>query len=204
MDAQRFYDRVIADANLIVVDNLSTIARGLRENEADSYVPLQSWLLAQRAACRSVLLIHHAGKGGQQRGTSRKEDVLDSVISLQRPPGYIASEGARFEVRFTKSRGFFGQDAEPFEARFSNGIWSISDIKTDDSDEAIDSLRADGLSIREISERTGLSKSEVGRREGVSGMSILDLAIKLVGEQVPAVPSVPHLSRVGQRDSPRT
>jgi hypothetical protein len=164
LDAQRYYDRVIADADLIVVDNLSTIARGLRENEADSYAPLQSWLLAQRAAGRSVLLVHHAGKGGQQRGTSRKEDVLDSVISLQRPPGYAASEGARFEVRFTKSRGFFGDDAESFEARFSGGIWSISDITADDSDEGINALHVDGLSIRDIADRTGLSKSDVGRR----------------------------------------
>jgi hypothetical protein len=103
-------------------------------------------------------------KGGQQRGTSRKEDVLDSVISLQRPPGYVASEGARFEVRFTKSRGFFGQDAEPFEARFSDGAWSISEIKADDSDEAIAAMRAEGLSIRDISARTGVPKSTLARR----------------------------------------
>ena len=35
-DAQRFYDFVISDAELIIIDNLSTVARGLRENEADS------------------------------------------------------------------------------------------------------------------------------------------------------------------------
>jgi hypothetical protein len=156
LDAQRYYDHVIGNADLIIVDNLSTIARGLRENEADSYVPLQSWLLSQRAAGRSVLLVHHAGKGGQQRGTSRKEDVLDTVISLQWPPGYVASEGARFEVRFTKSRGFFGQDAEPFEARYCNGIWSISDLTADDSDEGINALHDGGLSIRDIADRTGL------------------------------------------------
>ena len=104
-EAQRFYDSTIADADLIIVDNLSTIARGLRENEADSFGPVQSWMLAQRAAGRSVLAVHHAGKGGGQRGTSRKEDTLDTVISLTRPPGYQANEGARFEVRFSKSRG---------------------------------------------------------------------------------------------------
>jgi putative DNA primase/helicase len=164
VDAQRFYDAAIADADLVVVDNLSTIARGLRENEADSFGPVQSWLLAQRAAARSVLLVHHAGKGGQQRGTSRKEDVLDSVISLERPPGYVASEGARFEVRFTKSRGFFGQDAEPFEARFADGTWSTCEIVADDTDEAIAAMRSEGLSIRAIAERTGLPKSTIDRR----------------------------------------
>jgi len=85
-EAQRFYGNAIADAALIIVDNLSTIARGLRENEADSWGPVQSWLLSQRAAGRSVLLVHHAGKGGGQLGTSRKEDILDTVISLSRPP----------------------------------------------------------------------------------------------------------------------
>jgi hypothetical protein len=120
--------------------------------------------LAQRAANRSVLVVHHAGKGGGQRGTSRKEDVLDTVISLSRPPGYVASEGARFEVRFTKSRGFWGAEAEPFEARFVDGTWSTSEIVADDSDATLAAWRAEGLSIRQIAERSGLSKSAVDRR----------------------------------------
>jgi hypothetical protein len=165
-EAQQFYGPAIADADaeLIIVDNLSTIARGLRENEADSFGPVQSWMLAQRAAGRSVLAVHHAGKGGGQRGTSRKEDTLDTVISLGRPPGYEASEGARFEVRFTKSRGFWGSDAEPFEARFADGKWSTSEIVAGDSDEALAAMRAEGLTIRQIAERTSLSKSAVDRR----------------------------------------
>jgi putative DNA primase/helicase len=163
-EAQRFYEGVIAGADLIIVDNLSTIARGLRENEADAFGPIQSWLLAQRAAGRSALLIHHAGKGGGQRGTSRKEDVLDTVISLSRPPGYLATEGARFEVRFTKNRGFWGLDAEPFEARLTEGRWSTAPIVADDSNEALAALRDQGLSIRDIAERSGVSKSEVQRR----------------------------------------
>jgi RecA-family ATPase len=163
-EAQRFYDSTIADADLIIVDNLSTIARGLRENEADSFGPVQSWMLAQRPAGRSVLAVHHAGKGGGQRGTSRKEDTLDTVISLTRPPGYQANEGARFEVRFSKSRGFYGEDAEPFEARFADGGWSTSEIVADDSDSALAALQAEGLSIREISDRTGVPRSTAARR----------------------------------------
>jgi hypothetical protein len=147
-EAQRFYEPVIADAELVIVDSLSTVARGLRENEADAFGPVQSWLLALRAAGRWVLLVHRAGKGGAQRGTSRKEDVLDTVISLSRPPGYSAAEGARFEVRFTKSRGFWGLDAEPFEARLADGQWTTAAIVAEDSDEALSALRAEGLSIR--------------------------------------------------------
>src|SRR5262249_29732034 len=118
----------IADAYLIIVDNLSTLCRGLRENEADSWGPVQEWALRLRAAGKSVLFIHHAGKGGAQRGTSRKEDVLDTVISLRRPLDYDASQGARFEVHFTKSRGFFGDEASPFEAWLIEGRWRIGEI----------------------------------------------------------------------------
>ena len=38
-------ESAIADADLIVADNLSTIVRGLRENEADLFGPDQSWML---------------------------------------------------------------------------------------------------------------------------------------------------------------
>jgi len=44
--------------------------------------------LAQPGAGKSVFFVHPAGKSGTQRGSSRKEDVLDTVINLRRPPDY--------------------------------------------------------------------------------------------------------------------
>lgn len=159
--AQRFYDAALANADLIVVDNLSTVCRAMRENEADSWGPFQAWCLRQRAAGKFVLLIHHAGKGGAQRGTSRKEDVLDSVVSLKRPVDYDASQGARFEVHFTKSRGFIGNDAEPFEAQLIDGKWHDGEIVVDESADTILSLKESGASIREIADRLGMPRSTV-------------------------------------------
>ena len=161
---QRFYDDEIRDADLIIVDNLSTICRSHRENEADSWAPVQAWCLRQRAAGKSVLLIHHAGKSGAQRGTSRKEDVLDSIISLRLPPDYDATQGARFEVYFTKHRGFYGPDAQPFEARLIEGRWQTCDIQRDSDEETMRALQKQGLSIRDIADRLGLSKSTVSRK----------------------------------------
>jgi KaiC/GvpD/RAD55 family RecA-like ATPase len=162
--AQRFYATAINEADLVIVDNLSTVARGLRENEADAWQPVQQWALSLRAAGKSVLFVHHAGKSGGQRGSSRKEDVLDTVISLQRPLDYDASQGARFEIHFSKNRGFFGDSAKAFEARLSDGIWRTGEIVYDDSDDAILKLKKQGKSVREIAGRTGLSKSSVDRR----------------------------------------
>jgi DNA-binding transcriptional ArsR family regulator len=162
--AQRFYDHVIADADLIIVDNLSTVCRALRENEADSWGPVQAWCLRQRAAGKSVLLVHHAGKGGGQRGTSRKEDVLDSVISLKRPVDYDASEGARFEVHYSKARGFWGDAAAPFEARLVEGKWLVGEIMIDDSADTMRAMKESGATVREIAERLGMSKSAVDRK----------------------------------------
>jgi RecA-family ATPase len=123
VDGQQRYDAIIGEADLIIVDNISTLCRSGRENDAESWLPVQSWALAQRRANRSVLFVHHGGKGGAQRGTSRKEDVLDSVVSLRRPEDYSPAEGARFEVHFEKSRGFTGTDAEPFEAALTISGW---------------------------------------------------------------------------------
>ena len=122
------------------------------------------WALSLRRAGKSVLFIHHAGKSGTQRGTSRKEDVLDTVINLRRPPDYTADQGARFEVVYEKTRGFYGPDAAPFEAALVDGKWTTGDIKPADSDEALKALHKSGLSIREISERTGVPRSTISRK----------------------------------------
>ena len=155
---------MIGNADLVIVDNLSTLCPSLKENEADSWLPVQDWALSLRRANKSVLLIYHGGKGGTQRGTSRKEDALDTVMSLRRPPDYSPTEGARFECHFEKARGFHGPDAEPFEARLIGQQWQIGPIKSGDDTETLKALHTQGLSVRDIADRTGVPRSTVHRR----------------------------------------
>src|SRR4051812_21344116 len=93
-EAQQRYVDVIGNADLVIVDNLSTLCPTIKENDADSWAPVVEWELSLRRQNKSVLLIHHAGKGGTQRGSSRKEDVLDTVLALKRPPDYSPTQGA--------------------------------------------------------------------------------------------------------------
>jgi putative DNA primase/helicase len=110
--------------------------------------------------------VHHAGKGGQQRGTSRREDVLDTSISLRRPADYSPTEGARFEIHLEKARGIVGAAAKPFEAKLETRggatVWTTRELE-DVSRVRVEALLDDGLSVREIADETGISKSTVHR-----------------------------------------
>ena len=119
-DGAALLERCREEAALLVMDNLSTLVGG-RENEGDDWRPMQGRVLALRRVGVSVLLIHHAGRNGNARGTSRREDVLDTVVKLDRPEDHDPAEGARFVVRFEKSRGFSGPDAAALEATMEVG-----------------------------------------------------------------------------------
>jgi 5S rRNA maturation endonuclease (ribonuclease M5)/KaiC/GvpD/RAD55 family RecA-like ATPase len=151
---------------LLILDNLSSLTAVIRDNDADSWNPIQAWLLRLRRRGISVLIVHHAGKGGEQRGTSRREDVLDTSISLRRPSDYVPTEGARFEVHLEKARGVHGEPAKPFEAKLeergSTAVWTMRDI--DDANLArVRALLEDDLSVRDIADETGIPKSTVQR-----------------------------------------
>ncbi|BEQ16023.1 AAA family ATPase [Desulfoferula mesophila] len=166
-EGRELLEPLLDEVDLIVVDNIATLARVGRENEAESWLPVQSWLLVQRRAGRSVLLVHHAGKGGQQRGTSAREDILDTVISLTRPSDYQTSDGARFVVNLTKARGLTGQQADPFEVAITDlptgGLgWAVKDLK-DLRLEQVTGMKNLGMTIREIAEETGIPRSTVYR-----------------------------------------
>ncbi|MBS0518546.1 MAG: AAA family ATPase, partial [Proteobacteria bacterium] len=117
-DGQRGFERCWGPhpPELLVLDNLSSLV-GLRSGDPDSWNTLQAWLLGLRRRGMAVLLVHHAGKDGTQRGTSRREDVLDLVLALRRPADYAPDQGARFELHFEKARGLHGEAVAPFEAR---------------------------------------------------------------------------------------
>ncbi|MBZ0215220.1 MAG: AAA family ATPase [Fimbriimonadaceae bacterium] len=163
---QKTLEPHLKGVKLLILDNLSTLCRNGRENEADSWIPIQAWLLELRRRGLSVLIVHHAGKGGAQRGTSKREDVLDTVISLKRPEDYMADEGARFEVHIEKARGLAGDAVKPFEAKLevrdNTPSWTVREIENVREDR-IRELAEEGLSVRDIAEETGIPRSTVSR-----------------------------------------
>jgi putative DNA primase/helicase len=165
-DIQTELDEWLNGIDLLVLDNLSSLTAVIRDNDAESWGPIQEWLLKLRRRGISVLIVHHAGKGGQQRGTSRREDVLDTSISLRRPADYSPTEGAKFEVHLEKARGVHGNAAKPFEAKLEtrNGlaIWTTRELE-DANRARVEVLLDDGLSLREIADETGIPKSTVHR-----------------------------------------
>lgn len=167
-EGQAAIDDLIADAEVIVVDNLSSMARsGGRENDAESWQIIAEWALIQRQRGKTVIFVHHSGKGGAQRGTSKREDILDTVISLKRPPDYESGEGAKFEVHFEKGRDLHGSDAEPFEAALvtdvhGNQTWSILKL-ADSTYERVVVLANEGLSQVDIAVELDINKSNVSR-----------------------------------------
>jgi len=69
------------------------------------------WLLELRRHRIAVVFVHHAGRNGQMRGTSKREDAAFWSIKLSEAKGEHGHEGASFVAAFDKNRNSTNQDA---------------------------------------------------------------------------------------------
>lgn len=167
-DGQDAIDLVEGDARVIIIDNISCLVRGAgKENDAESWTPVAAWALRQRARGKAVVFIHHSGKNGLQRGTSKREDILDTTIALRRPSDYQENEGARFEVHFEKARELHGKRVDPIEARLQTDgegrqAWAVKDASHALRDRVIE-LAELGMRQNDIAQELGCNKSTVCR-----------------------------------------
>jgi DNA-binding NarL/FixJ family response regulator len=79
-------------------------------------------------------------------------------------------------VHFEKTRGFFGEDAKSFEVTMRTGErgeanWTISSSETSLKTRVAELLGL-GMSVRDIAEETGTSKSKVQRLKAALGFRL--------------------------------
>ena len=94
---------------IVIIDNLASLIYGLDENVKKDWDSVNQWLIDLRFLGITTILEHHTGKAGSQRGTSAREDNIDISIMLKRPGDYVAEDGCRFIMSFSKAR--VNQDA---------------------------------------------------------------------------------------------
>ena len=153
----------------VCFDNLSCLT-DYKENDNDDWTSMLDMYTFLKHEGHSICHVHHVGKGGQQRGASRKHDALDTVIHLKRPEEYDASEGAVFNVRFDKHRHFAGEYARSFKCSIkvddNNKVsWDISDYKDIASEELLTAYCGGlpDITYTKLEEEFGISKSTIGR-----------------------------------------
>lgn len=153
-EGQKWFIQEAKLYDLVIVDNLGCVApRDSRQTDEQNWMAIAPMLIKLRNAGKAIILIHHAGKSGEQLGTSLKTQAVDYCVSLTRP--IIAEEGeTSFYVDFEKVRGKHRQFLRNLFCRITPDDttirWTYQTMK-----KHMDSLikrMSEHLSEREISE----------------------------------------------------
>jgi putative DNA primase/helicase len=151
------------DIRVVMLDNISCLFAGIDVDKKRDWEPIAAWLIRLRHRGLATILVHHAGKGGQQRGTSGREDALDTVIHLDRPATHEAKDSCHFEVTFTKCRSVRGEAVGPLDVTLGGPpgqlIWTYKDLERL-KEEQVRLLLDEGMTrLPDIAETLGITRS---------------------------------------------
>ena len=165
-------EQLDADKQLrvVILDNLSSLAL-IREDKSDDW---RQYMLPFLIQCRrrgiAIIIVHHCGKSGEQRGTCAREDHLDTSIMLTRAKDNTHEAGCSFQVSFTKSRDCYGETIASFIATLQTSnaaaTWEISLIKESTKDKLINLVRAKGdkgINVTDTAYELGITKGMISR-----------------------------------------
>ncbi len=155
------------EIEVVVLDNLSCLFFGVRENEADAWEAILPWLLHLRRMHVAVIIVAHAGRNGEMRGTSRREDQAFWMLRVKAADAPAGFRGARFRTTFAKNRNAVHEDCPALEwtLRTPNGTRNpeISVVPTT-NDFAVLGLIAGGMvSCGEIANELGVTAGRISQ-----------------------------------------
>ena len=195
-------------ADVIIIDHLTAFTSG--RNSPESWYQFYSHLRRLTQRGKTILLLHHAGKNGQQRGTSILDDDIDMKIRLER--------SAKFEnevlVTFEKHRDdqTLGKALQPFRYRWGQGpngqlYWWIVDAEPSATKDWAPLPETNNDHVRSVDEayivanfegrepeiirclatallkgKPGLGRQEIDRQLGVSGSTTRSVLEELVAK----------------------
>ena len=155
-------------AKVVIIDNLSSLVIKGDENSSEDWAEINQWLLRLRAMGLHVMVVHHAGKSGSQRGSSKREDNVNMIVKLEHPEDYEASDLGRFVLSLDKVRRVTkGSEVAKREVRIVErfgGQWLEATFPEADNESRILAAYESGItSPTEIAKEIGLSKSTASR-----------------------------------------
>ena len=157
---------VAQGVSVLILDNISCLFT-LKENESDAWGErVLPWLLELRRHRIAVVFVHHAGRNGLMRGTSKREDAAFWSIKLSEAKGEHPGEGASFIATFDKNRNATNEETPSllwhFESRPDGSV--VPKWTTLMPMQVFLGLVEDGLeSCGDIAQEMGITKGTVSK-----------------------------------------
>mgnify|MGYP002620893900 FL=1 len=156
-------ERAIADGcDLLVLDGMEALVRPGARAAGAAWAAVRDWLDSLRRRGIGVLVVDSA----QGRACHRYDTVVDFRIALRPPARWDAADGVHCDVMVEAARGRVDGRVRPFTAKLEmNGgtaTWTRTCSNVGNSVALL--LHHQGLSIRAIAARLGLSPTEAWRK----------------------------------------
>jgi DNA invertase Pin-like site-specific DNA recombinase len=157
--------------DVVVIDNLSTLAQCDDENSASAIRPLLSFLLRLKQAGVACILVHHSNKSGKgYRGSTMLSTTFEVILSMQRSEGWTPDQGAAFELQWDKYRGKPDSRVVPMhvilEQVDGDTRWQHNATQSPVLRQLVERVRSmDYSTQREVADAVGISPGEVSKRK---------------------------------------
>jgi len=170
---RKLVEEAIGDAEVLVLDSISTLFN-FSTNDEENWLAVNAWLKKLRSKGLCIIFLHHAGKTGMQRGSSKAEDLLDTSIKLAQPKDYRIEEGLRANLTFDKTRGVAMIEGEfQVSMEVNDGVAEFfgSPIGEGKTRKKLDNYekakllfeKYPDLSLRKLEEKSGIRSSSLQR-----------------------------------------
>ena len=169
-DGQAMLEPFLKGVDVVFWDNLSCLFGVADENDNSKWAPTLNWFIDLRRRGMAMAEIHHANKSpeGDFSGAGALARSIATNIKLERPEKQH-SQGACFNVLFTKGRSMKGGALHPFSLELretdNGGLeWLIGGIsKNEEKELQVTDLVGQGKKYSEIEKITGVSRSGISR-----------------------------------------
>jgi KaiC/GvpD/RAD55 family RecA-like ATPase len=109
-------------ADLVILDNLSTLATTQDENSAAASQHIVKLLMRMKQAGIACILVHHANKAGESfRGSSMLATTFEVIMGLKRPDAPQPFNVLAFQIEWDKYRGKRNETTQTRDIRLDTG-----------------------------------------------------------------------------------
>jgi len=157
-EQEKFLQRLRSWRPDVIVFDTKTAVFKHDTNDQAQLLGVNEFMIRLRNEGFAVLITHHAGKNGTQRGRTDNDDITDLIIELKARDGWTPGDGCQFSLEFGKNR--YGDRLEGFDAQWSKAAgWE----RLTDQDSKIVGLLLQGLSVNKVARELACGDKKVLR-----------------------------------------